>query len=142
MRRRHRWRMIAQFEITPEDARQITEGKDTRPPTQIAGDESPPLEDERPFFGLHNLVHEEIIVACIDCEMGYTDAIEAMECPGDPDGYGPQGEPLWDGEPLAGTGPPERHGGNVDPRAIRSVGRNDLCPCGSGIKYKRCHGAV
>jgi preprotein translocase subunit SecA len=22
------------------------------------------------------------------------------------------------------------------------VGRNDLCPCGSGRKYKRCHGAV
>ena len=21
------------------------------------------------------------------------------------------------------------------------VGRNDLCPCGSGKKYKRCHGA-
>jgi preprotein translocase subunit SecA len=20
------------------------------------------------------------------------------------------------------------------------VGRNDLCPCGSGKKYKRCHG--
>ena len=23
---------------------------------------------------------------------------------------------------------------------IRNVGRNDPCPCGSGIKYKRCHG--
>jgi preprotein translocase subunit SecA len=22
------------------------------------------------------------------------------------------------------------------------VGRNDLCPCGSGKKYKRCHGAA
>jgi len=21
------------------------------------------------------------------------------------------------------------------------IGRNDLCPCGSGKKYKRCHGA-
>jgi preprotein translocase subunit SecA len=20
------------------------------------------------------------------------------------------------------------------------VGRNDLCPCGSGLKYKKCHG--
>ena len=27
---------------------------------------------------------------------------------------------------------------------IRSdaVGRNDPCPCGSGLKYKRCHGAA
>lgn len=24
--------------------------------------------------------------------------------------------------------------------ALPRVGRNDLCPCGSGIKYKRCHG--
>ncbi|MBX3500616.1 MAG: SEC-C domain-containing protein [Alphaproteobacteria bacterium] len=22
----------------------------------------------------------------------------------------------------------------------RHVGRNDLCPCGSGQKFKRCHG--
>jgi preprotein translocase subunit SecA len=22
-----------------------------------------------------------------------------------------------------------------------TVGRNDPCPCGSGLKYKRCHGA-
>jgi preprotein translocase subunit SecA len=26
-----------------------------------------------------------------------------------------------------------------DPYA--TVGRNDLCPCGSGRKYKRCHGS-
>ncbi len=33
----------------------------------------------------------------------------------------------------------EMHGEAVaDPYA--SVGRNDLCPCGSGRKYKRCHG--
>ncbi len=24
--------------------------------------------------------------------------------------------------------------------AFRKVGRNDPCPCGSGVKYKRCHG--
>jgi hypothetical protein len=24
---------------------------------------------------------------------------------------------------------------------IVAVGRNDLCPCGSGKKYKKCHGA-
>jgi preprotein translocase subunit SecA len=37
------------------------------------------------------------------------------------------------------TGGVERHGETAaDPNA--SVGRNDLCPCGSGRKYKRCHG--
>jgi hypothetical protein len=25
--------------------------------------------------------------------------------------------------------------------ALRRAGRNDPCPCGSGIKTKRCHGA-
>jgi uncharacterized protein len=28
------------------------------------------------------------------------------------------------------------------PLRVASVGRNDPCPCGSGLKYKRCHGAV
>ena len=23
----------------------------------------------------------------------------------------------------------------------RKVGRNEPCPCGSGVKFKRCHGA-
>ncbi len=26
-------------------------------------------------------------------------------------------------------------------QAEPKVGRNDLCPCGSGKKYKKCHGA-
>jgi len=26
-------------------------------------------------------------------------------------------------------------------RAAATAGRNDPCPCGSGLKYKRCHGA-
>jgi preprotein translocase subunit SecA len=33
-----------------------------------------------------------------------------------------------------GSQPTQRHRGE-------KVGRNDLCPCGSGKKYKRCHGA-
>ena len=27
-------------------------------------------------------------------------------------------------------------------RTEKKVGRNDLCPCGSGKKYKNCHGAT
>jgi len=26
--------------------------------------------------------------------------------------------------------------------AADKVGRNDVCPCGSGKKYKKCHGAA
>jgi preprotein translocase subunit SecA len=35
-----------------------------------------------------------------------------------------------------GAAPPPRQ-----PRALPKVGRNDPCPCGSGRKYKKCHGA-
>ncbi|MHB8355529.1 MAG: SEC-C metal-binding domain-containing protein, partial [Vulcanimicrobiaceae bacterium] len=27
-------------------------------------------------------------------------------------------------------------------REAPKVGRNDQCPCGSGKKYKKCHGAA
>jgi HEAT repeat protein len=29
----------------------------------------------------------------------------------------------------------------AEPEAVPKVGRNDPCPCGSGRKYKKCHGA-
>ena len=33
---------------------------------------------------------------------------------------------------------------NVEPfvRSTQKVGRNDPCPCGSGKKYKQCHGKL
>jgi hypothetical protein len=40
---------------------------------------------------------------------------------------------------LAGRRPGERQGTVV---AAESVGRNDPCSCGSGKKFKKCHGAV
>jgi len=33
-------------------------------------------------------------------------------------------------------------GAKSAPVKSKKVGRNDLCPCGSGIKYKRCCGAI
>ena len=27
-------------------------------------------------------------------------------------------------------------------RKMEKVGRNDPCPCGSGLKYKQCHGKL
>jgi preprotein translocase subunit SecA len=27
-------------------------------------------------------------------------------------------------------------------RPVPKVGRNEMCPCGSGKKYKHCHGAL
>src|SRR5688572_23529491 len=49
--------------------------------------------------------------------------------------------------PGLGAGPqPPRTGGDdvIKPfkREEPKVGRNDPCPCGSGKKYKKCHGAA
>ena len=50
---------------------------------------------------------------------------------------------------VAGHRPPQpaRVGGDdADVKTVRhegpKVGRNDPCPCGSGKKYKKCHGAA
>ncbi|MGB3211309.1 MAG: SEC-C domain-containing protein [Desulforhopalus sp.] len=35
---------------------------------------------------------------------------------------------------------PPRRADTSEPRYTRKTGRNERCPCGSGIKYKKCHG--
>ena len=35
---------------------------------------------------------------------------------------------------------PPRRADTSEPRHTRKTGRNEPCPCGSGIKYKKCHG--
>jgi preprotein translocase subunit SecA len=42
---------------------------------------------------------------------------------------------------AAGAGAVATPDGNGAPAAHGKVGRNDPCPCGSGKKYKKCHGA-
>jgi hypothetical protein len=34
----------------------------------------------------------------------------------------------------------EEHAAPTPPKAASAPGRNDPCPCGSGKKYKKCHG--
>jgi uncharacterized protein YecA (UPF0149 family) len=29
---------------------------------------------------------------------------------------------------------------SIRPEELRKLGRNEQCPCGSGLKLKRCHG--
>ena len=42
-----------------------------------------------------------------------------------------------------GTGlPPAPEAAGTFVRAERKVGRNEPCPCGSGKKYKHCHGTL
>jgi preprotein translocase subunit SecA len=59
----------------------------------------------------------------------------------------PAGANPFGGAPRGGGAPPKpaRTGGDDAVKTIRreepKVGRNDPCPCGSGKKYKKCHGA-
>ena len=39
---------------------------------------------------------------------------------------------------IGGAAAPQRDPGN--PASWGKVGRNENCPCGSGKKYKHCHG--
>jgi preprotein translocase subunit SecA len=46
---------------------------------------------------------------------------------------------------LPGGGPPPRPAAEPAApfvREERKIGRNEPCPCGSGKKYKHCHGAL
>jgi preprotein translocase subunit SecA len=47
-------------------------------------------------------------------------------------------------EALAQPGKSDSEGDESQPfvRAVKKVGRNDPCPCGSGKKYKQCHGQL
>ncbi|MEE2694518.1 MAG: preprotein translocase subunit SecA [Pseudomonadota bacterium] len=50
-------------------------------------------------------------------------------------------QPNLSGEPATAT-PGSTNAEPKDPKAWGKVGRNELCPCGSGKKYKRCHGKL
>jgi len=43
---------------------------------------------------------------------------------------------------ASGNGGPAQDESKPVRRDQPKVGRNDPCPCGSGKKYKKCHGAV
>jgi preprotein translocase subunit SecA len=51
-----------------------------------------------------------------------------------------KGQPAGETQEAGGQGEAARVKTIV--REAPKVGRNDLCPCGSGKKYKKCHGAT
>lgn len=134
---KHEWRAVVQYRLDDEEARQLVEGYghpevDEAPVGLLAGDEPPPKGDPRVFLGTHNLLARETMVVCWRCENGWSAELAAQPCQGE--GASPLAE-------LAGTfaGAPGPLG-NVE-AMMGTVGRNDPCPCGSGQKFKRCHGA-
>jgi len=69
------------------------------------------------------------------------DALQGGAAPG---GRPPGGQGAPPAGPAAASAGVGAMGGSEAPfvRSVRKVGRNELCPCGSGKKYKQCHGAL
>lgn len=128
MSKRHDWVAIVPYTVTVEDGLRIVGAipSPTGPPTGLAGDEVPAPDDARPFLGTHNVRQELVTVGCFECEQPLTADTSGTDCPGDP------------GSALR-VGDVEVRGGNAA-LGFGGVGRNDPCPCGSGQKFKRCHG--
>lgn len=123
---KHEWRAMIQYKLTDKEARQMVQGYghpeiDDAPITLLATGEHPPVGDPRVFLGTHNMLRDEAVVVCWGCEEAWSPDIADKPCPGE--------------SPLAGA--PSI--GNIS-IGLDTVGRNDPCPCGSGQKFKRCHG--
>ncbi|TWJ09876.1 preprotein translocase subunit SecA [Altererythrobacter ishigakiensis] len=73
---------------------------------------------------------------------GHIDPLTGLDNSNDGDGSEDRPELFgsFAGSPRAGFGPGGRN--PVNPYADQNISRNAQCPCGSGNKYKHCHGAV
>jgi uncharacterized Zn-finger protein len=129
----HDWRAMIQYKLTDKEARQMVQGYghpevDKAPITLLATGEQPPVGDPRVFLGTHNMLRDEAVVVCWNCEMAWDPELAIKDCTGE--SIFAEGPALKDAPAL----------GNIT-AGLGTVGRNDPCPCGSGIKFKRCHGA-
>jgi uncharacterized Zn-finger protein len=123
----HEWRAIIQYRLNETEARQLVQGYghpevDNAPDRLLATGERPAVGDPRVFLGTHNMLRKDTVVVCWNCEEAWTPELAGKSCSGE--------SPLVDAPPL----------GNIRV-GLGTVGRNDPCPCGSGLKFKRCHGA-
>ncbi|WIW95039.1 preprotein translocase subunit SecA [Altererythrobacter rubellus] len=73
---------------------------------------------------------------------GHIDPLTGLDNSNDGDGSAERPELFGSlaGSPRAGFGPGGRNPDN--PYANQNISRNAQCPCGSGNKYKHCHGAA
>jgi hypothetical protein len=86
---KHDWRAIVQYKLTNDEARKLVEGYghpevDHAPDAALAAGETPAVGDPRVHLGLHNLMRDQSIVICYQCEEGWTPALATQECPGEP----------------------------------------------------------
>ena len=102
-------------------------------------------EGLRFFKDMEKNVDKEIIriLANVQGEVGTGSKVQTIELKPDADGYG--SNQMGDASGV-GTSSDMVRDAIADAKAIPvvsgepKIGRNDLCPCGSGKKYKKCHG--
>jgi preprotein translocase subunit SecA len=116
------------------------------------GQKDPLIEYKREGFGMFEELLAKIYTTACERIFNTTVTIEEKrhESPmlnvryskPDPSGLIASAPPAGDGAaPSPGEGPPPREGGKRKPViAAKKVGPNEPCPCGSGKKYKKCHG--
>jgi hypothetical protein len=116
---------LTDAEAVASEARAAVEGIDERPPHERT---LPPLVERQPhiYAKLTELLAEDVTTEAMTAEVAGVIfpptqvIVEAFDAAVD------------------GRRPGERVGPVV--RDAAKVGRNDPCPCGSGKKYKKCHG--
>jgi preprotein translocase subunit SecA len=90
------------------------------------------------FEGLLQVVRTDVTKLLMTVEVRTEEQIEQAEAP-------PQLENVQyhhaDYDEVLGNAEEEKAAKPVE-RALPKVGRNDPCPCGSGSKYKHCHGKL
>ncbi|MEO1968240.1 MAG: preprotein translocase subunit SecA [Sphingomonadaceae bacterium] len=87
-------------------------------------------------------VPQSVLAGLPDFLTGHIDPLTGLENSGDGDGSALRPELFGSlaGSPRAAVGP---GGSDTDnPYAAMNISRNAPCPCGSGNKYKHCHGAM
>jgi preprotein translocase subunit SecA len=99
----------------------------------------PKLEYQREGYALFESMNQRIDEQSV--EVAFKFALPEPVAPGTPSrGPGPALQKSAPPPPQGRGGPAAApHGGGPD--KVAKVGRNDPCPCGSGKKYKKCHGA-
>jgi preprotein translocase subunit SecA len=85
-------------------------------------------------------VKRDVTQTLMNVQIRSEQEVEAVEAPHAPENmqyhHADYEEALASDEPQAA----EDHKPFV--RSVEKVGRNDPCPCGSGKKYKQCHGKL
>ncbi len=87
------------------------------------------------FEALLDQIRESVVMYMMRLEIRFTEETPAQE-----DAQSEPAQVSAGNSALAAAG--TAAGNAVDPEAFKHCGRNDPCPCGSGLRYKDCHGKL